>query len=296
MPSPRKEPKSPRRRSSLEETEEALEEESLEDAIVVLSARVACCAETLADKLQTDNSLRLVQRQSRDLPLEDLQEVVDRLNAAVNSARLEQKLTSEENGEPHNESESVLIEPGEAKQEIGIFSASDLASEENEAVALLFRGSKCIQRVQTKLLEDAEMLKIIAGAEGMDVAEEDIVPENLGKWLLWCEDVSSFNLLNAFFFIPTPLSEVDALTPRRGFTSQPTSSRVSLETLLAFLFPWKQQHPRSTGRLFVFGAYGPLDDGSNMRAGIRGQHRLQKHEIDAMVDQVSHTLQGRIRF
>jgi len=44
------------------------------------------------------------------------------------------------------------------------------------------------------------------------------------------------------------------------------SLKLHLESLLTFLFPPELQHPMSTGRLFAFGFYGPLDENSKLRA------------------------------
>jgi len=48
------------------------------------------------------------------------------------------------------------------------------------------------------------------------------------------------------------------------------------------LFPPKIRHPMSTGRLFVFGMYGPLDKNSQLRAGEKGMHVVTTHELDTM--------------
>mmetsp|Transcript_40499 Transcript_40499/g.66259 ORF Transcript_40499/g.66259 Transcript_40499/m.66259 type:complete len:359 (-) Transcript_40499:261-1337(-) len=58
--------------------------------------------------------------------------------------------------------------------------------------------------------------------------------------------------------------------------------QVSLESLMVFLFPPGLQHPLSTGRLFAFGLYGPLDENSQLRSGHKGQHIVQRFELDAM--------------
>ncbi|CAM9694874.1 unnamed protein product [Heterosigma akashiwo] len=51
---------------------------------------------------------------------------------------------------------------------------------------------------------------------------------------------------------------------------------------MVFLFPPGLQHPLSTGRLFAFGLYGPLDENSQLRSGHKGQHIVQRFELDAM--------------
>mmetsp|Transcript_367 Transcript_367/g.465 ORF Transcript_367/g.465 Transcript_367/m.465 type:complete len:337 (+) Transcript_367:30-1040(+) len=61
-----------------------------------------------------------------------------------------------------------------------------------------------------------------------------------------------------------------------------TSPKVSLESLLIFLFPPALQHPLSTGRLFAFGLYGPLDENSQLRSGHKGSHVVTNWELDTM--------------
>ena len=48
--------------------------------------------------------------------------------------------------------------------------------------------------------------------------------------------------------------------------------QVSLTNLVNFLFPNSKHHPQSTGRLFVFALYGPLDEKSRLRSGEKGLH------------------------
>ncbi|RQM27836.1 hypothetical protein B5M09_007870 [Aphanomyces astaci] len=49
---------------------------------------------------------------------------------------------------------------------------------------------------------------------------------------------------------------------------------VHLDALMDFLFPPNVQHPNSTGRLFVFSLYGPLDAKSRLRSGEKGMHEV----------------------
>lgn len=58
--------------------------------------------------------------------------------------------------------------------------------------------------------------------------------------------------------------------------------KVDVEDLLNFIFPLNLQHPLSTGRLYAFGMYGPLDEDGNLRAGHNGQRVVSGWELDTM--------------
>lgn len=58
--------------------------------------------------------------------------------------------------------------------------------------------------------------------------------------------------------------------------------KVDVEDLLNFIFPRNLQHPLSTGRLYAFGMYGPLDEDGNLRAGHNGQRVVSAWELDTM--------------
>ncbi|GLD97225.1 hypothetical protein PINS_up005908 [Pythium insidiosum] len=84
----------------------------------------------------------------------------------------------------------------------------------------------------------------------------------------------------------TPRSTTGTMaTSGAGSSSSATmvkSAAVELERLLAFLFPPHVQHSNSTGRLFVFGLYGPLDADAQLRAGEKGLHVVTDRELDTM--------------
>ena len=82
----------------------------------------------------------------------------------------------------------------------------------------------------------------------------------------------------AFFFSSTHESS----KTHAGLSSGPARDKVSLECLLRFLFSPGKQHPRATGRLFVFALYGPLDGQSRLRSGERGQHVVSDLELNTM--------------
>lgn len=60
------------------------------------------------------------------------------------------------------------------------------------------------------------------------------------------------------------------------------SEKVDVEELLSFIFPSNLQHPLSTGRLYAFGIYGPLDEEGNLRAGHKGRRVVSGWELDTM--------------
>ena len=64
------------------------------------------------------------------------------------------------------------------------------------------------------------------------------------------------------------------------------TTSVKMKMLLKFLFPPGQQHPRSSGRLFVFGLYGPLDERGKLRGGKFGTHTVSEPELKCMVDEI----------
>lgn len=59
-------------------------------------------------------------------------------------------------------------------------------------------------------------------------------------------------------------------------------SKVDVQQLLDFIFPKSLQHPLSTGRLFAFAMYGPLDSNANLRSGHNGHRMVSTWEIDTM--------------
>ena len=59
-------------------------------------------------------------------------------------------------------------------------------------------------------------------------------------------------------------------------------SKVDVQQLLDFIFPKSLQHPLSTGRLFAFAMYGPLDSNANLRSGHNGHRVVSTWEIDTM--------------
>lgn len=58
--------------------------------------------------------------------------------------------------------------------------------------------------------------------------------------------------------------------------------KVDVQELLEFIFPKSLQHPLSTGRLYAFALYGPLDSNSELRSGYNGQRVVSTWEIDTM--------------
>lgn len=82
------------------------------------------------------------------------------------------------------------------------------------------------------------------------------------------------------------LDRMDALM--RGGKKPPAkkSEWVSLDGILNFCFPPGEWHPASTGRLAVFGNYGPLASDGNLRCGMRGDHIVSDVELKAMIEEM----------
>ena len=70
-----------------------------------------------------------------------------------------------------------------------------------------------------------------------------------------------------------------------GFENEKDENLVRLDNLMRFVFPEGLQHPLSTGRLYAFGFYGPLDRNSQLRSGHKGQHVVSRWELDTMCAQ-----------
>ena len=56
--------------------------------------------------------------------------------------------------------------------------------------------------------------------------------------------------------------------------------------MLQFCFPPGEQYPRSTGRLIVFGLYGPFNEDGELTCGFRGQHVVSSIELESMIDDI----------
>lgn len=70
-----------------------------------------------------------------------------------------------------------------------------------------------------------------------------------------------------------------------GFENEKDENLVRLDNLMRFVFPEGLQHPLSTGRLYAFGFYGPLDRNAQLRSGHKGQHVVSRWELDTMCAQ-----------
>lgn len=77
-------------------------------------------------------------------------------------------------------------------------------------------------------------------------------------------------------------SKQDESVDGRSGVATKQDDKVDVEELLAFIFPKSLQHPLSTGRLYAFGMYGPLDSNAQLRAGHHGQRVVSPWEIDTM--------------
>lgn len=69
--------------------------------------------------------------------------------------------------------------------------------------------------------------------------------------------------------------------PNHGVENNRTCE-VDVDELLKFIFPGELQHPLSTGRLYAFGLYGPLDENAKLRAGCHGRRIVSPWELDTM--------------
>ncbi|GBG30275.1 Hypothetical Protein FCC1311_064942 [Hondaea fermentalgiana] len=108
---------------------------------------------------------------------------------------------------------------------------------------------------------------------------------------------SCASVFQRVFFEPPPLAPgvVDFSASTRDMNARQgrhrrkstKSGRVRLRDLLDFVFPAEQQHPWSTGRLLVFGEFGPLNEESRLESGLKGEHVVQKHEINTMIEQIN---------
>ncbi|OQR98207.1 aspartyl protease family A01A [Achlya hypogyna] len=83
------------------------------------------------------------------------------------------------------------------------------------------------------------------------------------------------------FLFANAVSRRDNALPADG-PGEALGAMVSLDALMDFLFPPQVQHSNSTGRLFVFSLYGPLDAKSRLRSGERGQHVVTDLELNTM--------------
>ncbi|CAD7954041.1 unnamed protein product [Amoebophrya sp. A25] len=69
------------------------------------------------------------------------------------------------------------------------------------------------------------------------------------------------------------------------------SQRGVLESaFFKFLFPPTLEQPESTGRLDVFGHYGPVDDNGFLRGGAAERHKVCDHEIKKLISSLSEGL------
>lgn len=71
-----------------------------------------------------------------------------------------------------------------------------------------------------------------------------------------------------------------------GLENERDKDLVSLEGVLRFVFPPSKRHPMSTGRLFAYGLYGPLNAKGELRAGVKGKHVVNEWELDVMCGQL----------
>ena len=81
-------------------------------------------------------------------------------------------------------------------------------------------------------------------------------------------------------------AQMDALLKSGQSKPAKKSHWVNMSDLLAFCFPIDDRHPHSTGRLAVFGNYGPLADDGNLSSGIQGRRIVSHMELNAMIEEM----------
>ncbi|CAD7932632.1 unnamed protein product [Amoebophrya sp. A120] len=65
---------------------------------------------------------------------------------------------------------------------------------------------------------------------------------------------------------------------------------VPVDAFFKFLFPPTLEQPESTGRLDVFGHFGPVDDNGFLRGGCANRHKVCDHEIKKLIVSLNETL------
>ena len=83
------------------------------------------------------------------------------------------------------------------------------------------------------------------------------------------------------------IDEIELLCKTLSETAAPRVEKshwVDVSSLMPFLFPSGQQHPRSTGRLIVFSMFGPFNSAGQLTSGICGRHVATDSELRTMID------------
>lgn len=65
-------------------------------------------------------------------------------------------------------------------------------------------------------------------------------------------------------------------------TSSKSENWVDIDDFLSFVFPKHIQHPLTSGRLFCYALFGPLDADNNLRSGFKRSHVLHDYELENM--------------
>ena len=81
-------------------------------------------------------------------------------------------------------------------------------------------------------------------------------------------------------------AQMDALLKSGRSKPAKKSHAVSMENLLKFCFPVTDRHPLSTGRLSVFGNYGPLAEDGTLRGGRQGSRIVSHMELESMIEEM----------
>eukprot|EP00939_MAST-03C_sp_MAST-3C-sp1_P004309 g4309.t1 len=91
---------------------------------------------------------------------------------------------------------------------------------------------------------------------------------------------------NRTYKIWTSTKEGVVIDEALGVPATKFTTSVSTESLMSFLFPQNQYHPKSTGRLIVLQRYGPLDENGGLRGGKFGGHAVSENELRCMLADV----------
>ena len=96
--------------------------------------------------------------------------------------------------------------------------------------------------------------------------------------------MSQFELQEAinrsYFDIYEVASEI--LPLRMTSTSSKGETWVDINDFLSFVFPKHIQHPLTSGRLFCYALFGPVDADNNLRSGFKRSHVLHDYELENM--------------
>jgi len=175
------------------------------------------------------------------------------------------------------------------EKQLELFQKSINTDNSDDLIVLAFTGTNAVS-ILLEAINGNEALKRLRDGENID-SEEMKMPDTKMYWLFPSSSKQAEMFFTVFFGAP-PMTQLLFEKPQMLQTTQTQCVKlqmVDIKDLLAFLFPQEAQHPWSTGRLLVYGEYGPLDDHGYLRGGIRGEYIIRKSEIREMVRQIDRT-------